>query len=181
MNSSIPAIIRARVASLAAPDYPLSCASALWRIGLEELCRRGDGRHESGAFLLGTRTGSGSYVRRRVTRFVYYDDLDPHCLDTGVVVFQALGFGPLWQLCRETGLTVVADVHTHPGVARQSDADRRHPMIATSGHIALIVPDFAQKVVNPNELGLYEYAGAHQWRDHSGDRAHRFFYTGMWG
>ena len=39
-------------------------------------------------------------------------------------------------MCRETGLSVVADVHTHGGIPRQSDADRRHPMIAVTGHIA---------------------------------------------
>lgn len=181
MSFSIPAIIRARVASLLAPDHRLSCASALWREGLAELRRRGAGPRESGAFLLGTRTGSGDGARARVVRFAYYDDLDPHCLDTGVVIFHALGFGPLWQLCRETGLYVVADVHTHPGIAQQSDADRRHPMIATSGHIALIVPDFAQRPVRCDDLGLYKYAGAHQWHNHSGDQGVRFFYTGMWG
>jgi proteasome lid subunit RPN8/RPN11 len=111
---------------------------------------------------------------------VYYDDLDPHCLDSGVVVFDGAGFGPLWRLCRETGLEVVADVHTHPGAARQSDADRRHPMIATAGHFALIVPDFAARVPRSQELGLYEYAGAHQWRDHSGRAADRIFCTGPW-
>ena len=181
MSFSIPATIRAHVASLLAPDHRLSCASPLWRSGLAELQRRGGGRRESGAFLLGKRTDTDVSSRRQVTRFVYYDDLDPHCLDTGVVVFQALGFGPLWQLCRETGLAVVADVHTHPAEARQSDADRRHPMIATAGHVAIIVPDFAQRAVRGEELGLYEYAGAHQWHNHSGDPHCRFFYYGTWG
>jgi proteasome lid subunit RPN8/RPN11 len=181
MSFSIPATIRAHVASLLAPDHRLSCASSLWRSGLAELRRRGGGQRESGAFLLGVRNGSDADMRRRVMRVVYYDDLDPHCLDTGVVIFQALGFGPLWQLCRETGLSVVADVHTHPGEARQSDADRRHPMIATAGHIAIIVPDFAQRLVHGDKLGLYEYVGAHQWRDHSGGAGSPFFYAGMWG
>ena len=113
-------------------------------------------------------------------RFAYFDDFDPHCLDSGIVVFDGAGFGPLWRLCRETGLAVVADVHTHPGIARQSDADRRHPMIATPGHIALIVPDFAARVPASVHLGLYEYAGGHQWRDHSGPMASRIFYIGRW-
>jgi proteasome lid subunit RPN8/RPN11 len=111
---------------------------------------------------------------------VFYDDLDAHSLDTGIVVFDGAGFAPLWRLCREDDLEVVADVHTHPGVARQSDADRRHPMIATPGHFAIIVPDFAQHVPSTADLGLYEYAGAHQWRDHSGPSANRVFYAGRW-
>lgn len=149
----------------------LVCAPALWREALAELRRRGGDRRESGAFLLGERHVDATTERRIVRRFAYYDDLDPRCLDTGVVVFDGAGFGPLWALCRETGLEVVADVHTHPWEARQSDADRRHPMIATSGHFALIVPEFARRVPAMGELGLYEYLGAHRWRDHSGRRA----------
>jgi len=112
---------------------------------------------------------------------VYYDDLDAHCLDDGIVVFHGTGYAPLWRLCRETALEVVADVHTHPGLACQSDADRRHPMISTIGHMAIIVPNFAQRVPRREELGVYEYTGAHQWRDHSGRAAARVFYIGRWG
>lgn len=180
MSFSIPATIRALATSLLAPEHRLACPTLLWHEGLVELRRRGGARRESGAFLLGERTTRGGAERRRVRQFVYYDDLDPHCLDSGVVVFDGAGFGPLWRLCREMGLEVVADVHTHPGTARQSDADRRHPMIATAGHFALIVPDFAARTPASAELGLYEYAGAHQWRDHSGPAAARIFYTGRW-
>jgi proteasome lid subunit RPN8/RPN11 len=179
MSFSLLATIRGLATSLLAPEHRLACPKRLWDSGLEELRRRGGGYRESGAFLLGKRTVVESAERRRVHRFVYYDDLDPHCLDRGVVVFDGAGYGPLWQICRETGLQVVADVHTHPGVARQSDADRRHPMIATAGHFALIVPDFAQRVPKNSQLGVYEYAGAHQWHDHSGPAAARIFYTGL--
>ena len=51
----------------------------------------------------------------------------------------------LWDICKRRGLTVVADVHVHPGGAGQSDSDRDHPMISRAGHIALILPDFAAR------------------------------------
>lgn len=178
MNFSIPATIRAHAMYLFAPEHRLACSAPLWQVGITELRRRGGGRRESGAFLLGERGTSRGVERRRVRRFVYFDDLDPNCLDSGIVVFDGAGFGPLWRLCREVGLAVVADVHTHPGMARQSDSDRRHPMIATAGHFALIVPDFAARVPAISDIGLYEYLGGHQWRDHSGPAASRIFYTG---
>lgn len=181
MNFSIPATIRALAMSLLTPEHRLACEAACWHAGVAELRRRGAGRRESGAFLLGERVSIGGKERRRVRQFVYYDDLDPHCLDSGIVVFDGAGYGPLWRLCRESGLEVVADVHTHPGIARQSDADRRHPMVATPGHFAIIVPDFARRVPRGEELGLYEYAGAHQWHDHSGSAAASTFYIGTWG
>ena len=175
MNFSLRASIRAFVA----PDHRLSCASWLWQMGLQELARRGEGCHESGAFLLGL-THNG---RHRVTRFAYYDDFDPHCLDTGIIVFDGQGYGPLWRLCETTGLRVIADVHTHGArlPARQSNADRDNPMIATQGHIALIIPGFACPPVQVDHIGAYEYLGAHCWRDYSGVAVRRFFYIGIWG
>ena len=181
MSFSIPATIRALAMSLLASEYRLSCSAPLWREGLAELCRRGRGSRETGAFLLGQCTSALGRHRRHVTRFIYYDDLDPHCLDTGIIVFDGAGYGPLWETCRETGLSVIGDVHTHPGIACQSDADRRHPMIATPGHIAVIVPDYAERPVRVEELGLYEYKGSHEWNDHSGERAGRFFRIGIFG
>ncbi len=169
--------IRAGIAALVAPNHRLSCARTLWHAGLLELRKRGGGRRESGAFLLGTSSGG----RRRVERFAYYDDLDPGCLDGGIVEFDGAGYGPLWQLCRESGLQVVADVHTHPGRARQSVLDRDNPMIATKGHVALIVPDYAQHPFTMEELGVYEYEGAHAWTDHCGAGATDFFYVGLFG
>ena len=172
MSFSLPATIRAHVASLLAPDHRLNCPQALWRAGLAE----------SGAFLLGAAIWVKGVERRRVSRFVYYDDLDPRCLDRGIIIFDGSGYGPLWQLCRETDLSVVADVHTHPFdcPARQSGSDRAHPMVATPGHIALIVPDLAQHPVAPGAVGVYQYLGNHEWRDCSDIPAQSFFYLGRW-
>ena len=47
---------------------------------IAELGRRGNGRRESGAFLLCDRAGD----QRTVTRVVYLDDLDPDCLTGGI-------------------------------------------------------------------------------------------------
>lgn len=173
MNFSIRAAIR----DLAAPKHRLSCPRKVWRRGLVEVARRGEGCHESGAFLLGYRDG----LCGRVVRFAYYDDFDPTCLDSGIVIFDGAGFGPLWELCRRTGLDVLADLHTHedPGPVRQSELDRDNPMIAQSGHVALIVPNFAMDF-RMRDVGVYEYLGSHRWRCHSGVGLGRFFYTGVW-
>lgn len=169
--------IRATIRAFVAPDHRLACSTPLWRTLLGELRRRGGGCRESGAFLLGRINGK----RRRVEDIAYYDDVEPDSLRTGIVVFDGRGYGPLWALCRETGRSVVADVHTHGGVAGQSSLDRDNPMIATAGHVAIIVPSFAQDLVQVSALGLYEYEGAHRWRDLSGPRATRHFYVGIWG
>lgn len=168
--------LRATIRGLVAPHHRLSCPRALWEKLLLELARRGERRRESGAFLLGSEHGE----RRVVEQFVPYDDLEPHCLDSGVVVFDGSGYGPLWALCRQTGRRVVADVHTHPDAASQSRADREHPMVAQPGHLAIIVPRFAQGTILVRELGLYRYRGEHTWDDWSFAAAEQRFYMGLW-
>ncbi|HZW06080.1 MAG TPA: Mov34/MPN/PAD-1 family protein [Phycisphaerales bacterium] len=172
MSFSIKATIRA----FAAPSHRLSCPSPLWRKLVDELHRRGRGRHESGAFLLGVERNG----RREVTDLVFYDELDPGAYASGVCILHGDAFAKLWALCRQKQLSVTADVHTHPGAAYQSGSDRTNPMVATAGHIAIIVPNYAKGSDLRSGLGIYEYAGSHQWHDRSPKKSPRFFYTGFW-
>ena len=89
-------------------------------------------------------------------------------------------FAALWSMCRARGLTVVGDVHTHPGGAFQSEADRTNPMVAREGHIAIIVPNYATGRPATARIGVYEYRGNHEWADHSGALAHRFLHNDFW-
>jgi len=165
---------RKTTSASAAESHRLLCSAALWNEGVEELRRRTEGYHESGAFLLGENDGA----RRRIVKLAYYDDLDPHSLDTGIVIFDGAGYGPLWEMCRNEGLTVVADIHVHPCIARQSDSDRTNPMISQKGHVALIAPDLALGPCIAAELGIYEYLGGYRWTYRSGTAAEEFFYIG---
>ena len=117
----------------------LVCDRRLWNDGVDVLRSRAGGYCESGAFLLGTIDGGV----RKIRRFLYYDDIDPTCFANGIVEFDGAKFGMVWQICRESQLTVVADVHVHPGGCGQSSTDRHNPMIPEPGHLALILPDFA--------------------------------------
>lgn len=172
MNLSILTTIRAFLA----PDHRVSCRARLWRRILSELEVRGEGCHESGAFLLGEKIPT----RLRVRDVVYYDQLDPEAYSTGVCVLHGDAFAKLWKICRERRLTVVADVHTHPGYARQSPQDRANPMVARTGHVAIIVPRYAQAPVLQSQLGIYEYCGEHEWQQQNERLGGRFFYTGWW-
>jgi hypothetical protein len=169
-------LIRPTITAFVAPLHKLAVPRGTWERGAAELARRGQGRRESGAFILGSHRGG----RRHADRFVFYDDLDPHCLDSGIVVFDgAVGFPKLWAICRQTDLDVVADVHTHGGLgaARQSGIDERNPMIARRGHIALVVPNLAQGHERTTDIGKHVYAGNFKWKDHSSDE--HFLYVGL--
>ena len=137
-----------------------------WRNLIEELGRRGEGRRESGAFLLAPRS-----EKSLVTRIEYYDDLDSRCL-TGNIHFHGLAFSKLWDICESEGLVVFADVHTHPGASvHQSIIDAENPMVARVGHIALIVPHLATRTVRPRQVGVHQYAGDDGWTSWFGREA----------
>jgi hypothetical protein len=172
MSFSIKATIRAFLA----PEHRITCNERRWRRIIRELERRGRRRHESGAFLLG-REANGT---REVTDAIYYDDLDADAYSSGVCVLHGDAFAKLWAECRKRKLTVVADVHTHGGAAHQSKSDKANPMVARSGHIAIIVPDFAAWPIAAGRLGLYEYRGQHEWTDRTYPKTRDFLYTGFW-
>lgn len=145
------------------PSPGLVCGQSLWAMGTRELHRRTGGVRESGAFLLGKKDGKG----RRIKKFIYYDDLDSHCFDKGIVEFDGGKYGLLWEVCRNEGMEVVADVHVHADGFGQSPSDRDHPMMPLAGHLAVILPDYAGNNVLPGHIGLYEYRGNRNWTDHS--------------
>jgi hypothetical protein len=172
MNFSIKASIRARVA----PRHRLACAKGVWDVILVELERLGGRRHEAGVFLLGKLRGA----HREVQAAIFYDDLDSEAYDSGVCVLHGDAFAKLWAICREKNMTVVADAHTHPAGALQSSSDKANPMVARPGHIAIIIPDYAQAPVDPESIGIYEYRGNHDWTNRSPAGSPGFLYTGFW-
>ncbi|MBX3565591.1 MAG: hypothetical protein KF730_13560 [Sphingomonas sp.] len=162
----------ARIAFGRPPE--LVCRRDVWQAGVAELHRRTHGRREAGAFLLG-RHGK----RRVIEEFVFYDDVDPASLSTGIVVIDGRRLGALWAHCRATGLKVVADVHVHPGGYGQSESDQANPVIAEIGHIAVILPNFAGGATDPGAIGVHQYLGNKQWRNRSRERPNPF-HVGWW-
>jgi len=136
----------------------------LWIALVLELRKRGQGRRESGAFLLG-RSRAG---KAKVTSYLCYDDIDPNAYSGGAITFHANGYAALWHYCREEKVEVLADVHTHPGTdVRQSIIDQRHPMVPVAGHTAIILPNFAKTSWwSLMSIGVYEYLGDFRWRAH---------------
>jgi hypothetical protein len=145
-------------------DPLLVFTSAMWRDMLVELEKRGRGRRESGAFLLAAREPRSTHV----SDVVYFDDLDPDCL-VGAIHLHQKAFSKLWDLCAARSLRVIADVHTHPGSGvHQSSIDQEHPMVAMRGHVGIIVPSFAQGMIELKDVGVHVYCGADGWESHFG-------------
>lgn len=147
-----------------------------WNELSHQLNVRGAGSRESGAFLLSPTDGDG----RTITSIVYLDDLDPNCLVGGIhldgMAYRSLRAEAIGRQAR-----VVADVHTHPGVwVQQSHIDQDNPMVARSGHIALIFPNYAAQPIEVRQVGVHEYLGDGGWRSWFGREATRKVYVGRW-
>lgn len=150
----------------------------LWAHMIFKLRQRGAGKAESGAFLLGRQSGTSA----RVTKYICYDDLDPHAYQSGGIAFHATGYAALWQFCRENKLKLLADVHTHPGKdVRQSYIDQRNPMVPILGHTAIIIPNFGRtRWWSLNALGVYEYLGDFKWHTHDVSKKSRRITLTIW-
>lgn len=159
----MPSLLRTILHALRNEQPRLVCNSNVWAAGVRELRRRAGGKRESGAFLLGTEREGG----QRIKQFLFYDDVDPSCFKRGFVEFDGRRFGTVWKICRDTRMSVVADVHVHPFGYQQSSSDRQNPMIAKIGHTAVILPDYARGKCLPAEIGVYEYLGNRRWKDRS--------------
>lgn len=150
----------------------------LWARLIFDLRRRGAGRRESGAFLLGHNGANPA----RITAYLCYDDIDGEAYQGGAIAFHAAGYAALWQYCKEKRLQVLADVHTHAGAdVRQSAIDQRNPMVPVVGHTALVVPHFAHTGWwSLNSVGVYEYLGNFKWRAHQSAERPRRIKLSLW-
>lgn len=151
------------------PAHLLEISTGLWTDLITHLRNQGQGVRESGAFLLGQVKGAD----RRVTAFLPYEELQSDALQEDYVTLSAVSFSKLWTICREHSLTVVADVHTHRFGPQQSRSDKANPMIAIAGHVALIVPRFAQGSIQLEDIGVHIYQGSHRWISQFGPATQR--------
>lgn len=148
----------------------LEFAPGVWAALMSDLSARGGGRRESGAFLLASAEAGDEVVRS----WLPYDELAPESLNYAYVRLESDAFGRLFDWCSNKGVKVIADIHTHPWGPNQSPSDRAHPMISLAGHVALIVPWFAQRNPHPKDVSFNVYEGSGKWSSYyRGDAAAR--------
>jgi proteasome lid subunit RPN8/RPN11 len=73
----------------------------------------------------------------------------------------------LFQLNRdlsETGLRLIAQVHSHPREAYHSEADDRYAIVTAEGGMSLVVPNFGRAPAQPTAWAVYRLHGR-AWRE----------------
>jgi len=131
-----------------------------WLKLLCDLNFKGEGRRESGAFLLGKK---GS---RKVCHYICYDELYEDAFSSGYIVLERVAWVRLWDFCSKNKMQVLADIHTHPSEwTAQSPSDMQNPLVSQAGHIAMIAPCYAKYWWRGlRGIGIHEYKGSNRWQ-----------------
>lgn len=63
----------------------------------------------------------------------------------------------------QTGLRLIAQVHSHPTHAYHSDTDDQYALATTIGAFSLVVPDFAVRPFSLTDCAIYRLARNGEW------------------
>jgi hypothetical protein len=64
----------------------------------------------------------------------------------------------------ETGLRLIAQVHSHPQEAYHSEADDRYAIVTAQGGLSLVVPNFGHAAADPLSWAVYRLRGQ-EWQE----------------
>lgn len=90
---------------------------------------------------------------------------------SAVVVFgEALFEMNVWL--HQRGLTLLAQIHSHPGIAYHSETDDLHAIMTQIGGLSIVVPDFAQGAFSLDEVAVYRLMGPATWAELEANEIH---------
>lgn len=81
------------------------------------------------------------------------------------------------RILADTGLRLIAQVHSHPGEAYHSEADDRFAIVTADGSLSLVVPNFAQASDDPRDWAVYRLTRG-SWRELSSEETHSLLTVG---
>jgi hypothetical protein len=74
----------------------------------------------------------------------------------------------------ETGLRLIAQVHSHPGEAYHSSTDDRFAIVTADGGFSLVVPNFGRAPADPACWAVYRLTSG-DWRELSAQQVQTIF------
>jgi proteasome lid subunit RPN8/RPN11 len=108
--------------------------------------------------------GEVNQDRARITQAVVPDQR-PIKGEEGVGYFvQGAALFDLNRKLSDTGLRLIAQVHSHPGEAYHSDTDDRYAIVTADGGLSLVVPDFGRAPADPRLWAVYRLSNG-CWRE----------------
>ncbi len=93
--------------------------------------------------------------RAQITKAVVPDQ-QPMKSEEGVGYFvDATTLFELNRTLAETGLRLIAQIHSHPSDAYHSEADDRYAIVTANGGLSLVVPNFGRAPADPTLWAIY--------------------------
>lgn len=127
----------------------------------EHLRKMGDDGCEGVAFWAGNVSGKLAIV---TAAFMPPQSAGQVGEGSAVIVFgKALFEMNVWL--HQRGLTLLAQIHSHPSVAYHSETDDLHAIMTQIGGLSIVVPDFAQGPFALNEVAVYRLMGPATWAE----------------
>jgi hypothetical protein len=74
----------------------------------------------------------------------------------------------------ESGLRLIAQIHSHPSAAYHSDADDKYAVATRQGSFSLVVPNFAAGPASLNQWAIYQLKGK-KWKEVSNCKKDKVF------
>ncbi len=65
----------------------------------------------------------------------------------------------------ERRLTLLLQVHSHPGEAYHSSTDDRFPIVTINGGLSIVVPDFGFGSFSIDDWAVYRLAAGGAWKE----------------
>jgi hypothetical protein len=73
----------------------------------------------------------------------------------------------------EHGMTLIAQLHSHPDEAYHSTTDDTYPIATANGSLSLVIPDFAREPFSLESCAVYRLLPPRGWVELVGDEAGR--------
>jgi hypothetical protein len=68
------------------------------------------------------------------------------------------------KLLYEHQLTLIAQVHSHPGAAYHSDTDDAYPIVTVQGGLSIVVPNFGHDAFDLDDWAVYRLSDKNEWK-----------------
>jgi hypothetical protein len=78
------------------------------------------------------------------------------------------------QVLSETGLRLIAQVHSHPSEAYHSATDDRYAIVTADGGFSLVVPNFGKAPADPSSWAVYRLVGG-DWKELASEEVRNLF------
>jgi len=119
----------------------------------------GDRGYEGIALWAGTRDGPVFHIREAVI-----PKQRGHRSDAGLsVMIAGEELHRINVALFENALSLIAQIHSHPGRAYHSEMDDTYPIVAKAGTLSLVVPDFAVAPFSLKACAVYRLSARGQW------------------